>query len=509
MCCMRSIACLLLGTLLQYSHFAATWTQYRGSNQDASASEPIRTNWAESAPTVLWTNSLPFGLSSFSVGDNGRLYTMVRRSRSSQDTEFCITLNAQTGAEIWAVPIDIADYPNGGVGSDDGPRSTPTIDGDRVIAFGSYLNLVCLNATTGAEIWRRNLRADFATENASIIPWQNAASPTVVGDLVIVNFSAGGSDRLLAFNKADGSVKWNRSSFGMTQTTPVAGTIAGMQQVVVFAQRAVFAVDPLTGDILWQHALQYNGTSVAASPVIAGDTVYISRAYPTRAGALVLQITRNNNTFTAARKWEKPNTLMNHWATPVYYNGHYYGMYGQDTLRLQCIDAENGDIKWSATGFGYGSVTRAQDKIIALSDRGDVVLVEADPAQYTEIGRIRPIRSKTWNNPAVSGGKIFIRSTTEAVALDVSASTSEPGPALKLGIAQLTAGRLTLEVATENGAPIDAARAGTISIFSSADMRAAGPWARVTNSTVLSNGRLTLETAQGQPQRFFRTEEPQ
>jgi outer membrane protein assembly factor BamB len=505
MCYMREFAGLFAVILLPTAALAGTWTQYRGSNHDASAGEPIRTNWNETLPSVLWKKALPFGLSSFSVGDNGRLYTMGRRRIATGDTEFCIALDAQTGNELWAAPIGLADYPSGGVGSDDGPRSTPTIDGDHVIAFGSYLNLACLNAATGAEIWKRDLRKDFATASATIIPWQNAASPTVVGNLIIVNFSAGGVDRLIAFNKADGSVAWNQPSFGMTHATPVRGTLAGLEQVIIFAQRAVFSVDPLTGNLLWQYAIRYNGTSVAASPVIAGDTVYVSRAYPINAGALVLQIAKSNTLFTVTRKWEKPNALMNHWATPVYHDGHYYGMFGQDSLRFQCIDAANGDIKWSMSGWGYGSVTLAQGKIIALSDDGEIVLVETNPEQYTEVARLRPIVTKTWNNPAVSGGRIYIRSSSEAVALDVSAPKS--APPLKLGIARLAAGQFTLEVSTENGTPIDPARAGAISVLSGSEFRFPLAWLQLTNSTVLVNGKLTLETVQNEPQRFFRTEE--
>jgi outer membrane protein assembly factor BamB len=506
---MRPLACLFAGMLLlptlHSTMGASTWTQYRGSNNDGVAAEAIRTNWNETLPTVLWKKTLPFGLSSFSVGDNARLYTMGRRPTTGSESEFCLALDANTGAELWATPIGAADYPDGGVGSDDGPRSTPTIDGDRVIAFGSYLNLVCLNATNGLRIWSHNLISEFG---AQVIRWQNAASPTVVGDLVIVSISVPSNDRLIAFNKTSGALVWNRPSFGMTHATPVRATIGGMEQVVVFGQRAVFAVELLKGNVLWQFAVAYNGTSVAASPVVAEDTVYISRAYPNNAGAIVLQITNLNGSFNATRKWEQRNALMNHWATPVYYNGHYYGMFGQDSLQFRCVDAADGTTRWQTTGFSYGSVTRAGDKIIALSADGQIALVEASPEQYVEIARFRPLRTKTWNNPAVSGGRIYVRSTSEAVALDVSVPSSTPAVPLKLGIARFAPGQLTLEVATEDGTPIDAARAGSISLFSNTDFRAPAPWTRITNSTVLANGKLTLETDRSQPKRFFRTEEP-
>src|SRR5687768_18038338 len=102
---------------------ASTWTQYRGSNHDAYYAAPIRTNWTGEAPRVLWRTPMPAALSSLSVA-NGRLFTMGLRRHLNQDREFCIALNADTGAELWATPIDIADYPDGGVGSDEDRKST-------------------------------------------------------------------------------------------------------------------------------------------------------------------------------------------------------------------------------------------------------------------------------------------------------------------------------------------------------------------------------------------------
>lgn len=453
---------------------------------------------------------MPNGLSSFSVAD-GRLFTMGARRISNEDRELVIALNAESGAEIWATVIDVADYPNGGVGTDDGTRSTPTVDGGRVYGFGAYMNLVCLNATNGSTMWSNNLVAEFG---ARIIPWENAASPTVVGELVFVNCNGRANEHLLAFNKHSGAVVWRRGSFGMTHATPVRANIHGVEQIVFFGQTALVGVNPTNGVVLWSYPLRYNGTSVAASPVVVGDTVYISRAYPgslssPQAGALVVQITETNGVFTAAKKWEKVNQLLNHWATPVHVNGHYYGVYGQSTLTLRCVDAEDGDNPWQVSGVGYGSVTRVGDLLLVLSDRGDLSLVEPNPQQHVEIDRIRPLTGRCWNNPAISDGRIYIRSTTEAVALDVSLPNTNPPPPLKVGIAQLTAGSFNFEISAEDGSAIDSSRAAGIGVYTRSDLSASGVWTRVTNSTVLSNGKLTLQVNASVPQSYFRTEAPE
>ena len=507
---MRHLAILaMLGGAIACAS-AASWTQYRGSNHDATATEPIRTNWTAEPPRVLWRKPLPFGLSSFSVGENRRLYTMARRTSGGEQREFCVALNADTGDELWATEVGLADYPHGGVGSDDGPRSTPTIVGDRVITFGSYMNLMCLDAASGDEIWSHELIEEYGSR---LISWQNAASPTVAGDLVFVNSNGRDNEHLIAFRVSDGSVAWKRGSYGMTHATPVRATIGGAEQVNFFGQQALVAVEPTTGNVLWNYPLVYNHTSVAASPVVEGNTVYISRAYPLglvpAAGALVVQVNGENGNFTASEKWQKINQLMNHWSTPVFHDGHYYGNFGQSLLELRCVDASDGETRWAIRDFGYGSVTLVQDKLLVLADDGELVLVETNPEEYSEIARFRPemTNPKCWNNPAVSDGRIYIRSTREALAIDLSVASAAPLPPLKLGVADFGGGAFTLEIAPENGSALDAQLAPRISVTSNSDLDSAIGWMRVSGSTVLTNGKLTLQITPTEARKFFRTEE--
>src|SRR5213083_1637989 len=79
---------------------AGDWPQYRGPNHDGISTETIRTNWSEEPPRQVWKIPLDPGLSSFSVA-GGKAFTLVRRPASGQDQEFCIALNADTGAGLW------------------------------------------------------------------------------------------------------------------------------------------------------------------------------------------------------------------------------------------------------------------------------------------------------------------------------------------------------------------------------------------------------------------------
>jgi len=415
----------LLSAFLWLAANAGDWPQYRGPTHDGVSTESIRTNWTEEPPSELWRVPIGAGLSSLAVAQ-GRVFTLAKGSSPTGDPrEFVVALDADTGDTLWATDLDEASYPNGGVGDDDGPRGTPTVDGDFVYAFGAYLRLVCLRIEDGSLVWER----DFLEElGSSVINWQNAASPLLVGDLIYVNCNAPSGGRLTAVNKADGTEAWREHPDDiMTQATPIATTIAGVPQIIFFARSGLVAVDPATGQELWRYPFAYS-TSTAASPVVGDDVVYCSAAYSSGAGAVT--ITHSGETLTAEELWRlRIGAVANHWATPVYRDGYLYGHYGQSTLDFKCLDLATGDEPWLPPhrGFGYGSVLLVGDKLLVLSGDGELALVEPDPTAYREIARHRALTGKCWNAPAVSNGRIYVRSTREVAALDV-AEAPPPDP---------------------------------------------------------------------------------
>ncbi|MEW6156133.1 MAG: PQQ-binding-like beta-propeller repeat protein [Verrucomicrobiota bacterium] len=483
----------LLQTLAQ----ADDWPQYRGPNHDGFSREQIRLNWTEEPPRQLWRKTMDPGLSSFSIS-GGKAFTQVRRLNGSAQTEFCVALNADTGEELWAVPLDQASYPHGGVGSDDGPRSTPCIDGDRVYVFTSYLRLYCLNANSGQTIWMKDFVADLGS---TVVAWQNAASPVIVGDLIFVNGNAT-NQRLMAVRKSDGAIVWKGQNDRMTQATPVYGVVAGVPQVIFFAQSGLVSVEPETGRVLWRYSLPFS-TSTAASPVIAGDTVYASAAYGVGAG--MVRISKSGLTVTSSQVWRTPGANMNHWATPVFYEGHFYGIYGQSLVSLRCVEASSGVEKWRQDGVGTGGLLRVSDHLLVLTANGTLIVVQPDPAQYREITRFRAVTTgKAWNVPAISHGRIYVRSTLQAAAFDVSLPPP-PAKPLKLQPALSTDAKVfQLKIAAEDGSALDAAQAGKIEIHVSSDLSGEN-WTRLETNPVLNNGVLQIDEPIGAAPKFYRT----
>ncbi len=478
----------------------AEWTQYRGSAGNGVYLGRIRTNWTAQPPRLLWRQPLTNGLSSVTVSGS-RVFTQVRQG----DTEYCLALSTLTGALLWTHPVGLARYPDGGVGSDDGPRSTPVVKDGRVYVLGSYLNLHCLDAVTGASIWSRDLRAEFG---GTVIPWQNAASPLIEGDLLLLNLNAAPA-RLAAFRLDDGALVWRRHNEALTHSTPVAATIGGVRQVIFLTQSGLVALTPADGLQLWRFAALPYSTSIAITPVVESNRVYYAGAYAM--GSAAAEIVELAGALSARQLLGRRSSRMIHWSTPVAVNGYIYGLFGQTSGRLRCLDLRNnGEYTWEGPDFGTGATLLVDGKIFVASEYGDLVLVEPDPAAYREITRFRATQGRIWNSPALSDGVLYVRATTELAAFDVA---PPPPPPVRLTASpDLVEGRIRFEVANVNGAPIEAERVPRLLLKQSDDLaRPLAEWAPVALAWTLTDGvcRATLEIPPGAAARFFLlTEQP-
>ena len=485
---------------------AADWPQYRGAGHDGVSTELIRTNWAQETPQRVWRVNIGPGLSSLSVA-GGRVFTQVRRYVGNQDSEVCVALNAGTGAELWATPVGIASYPDGGVGNDDGPRSTPSVDGSLVYVFSSYLRLFCLNATNGNVLWSRNFVTEFG---ATVIQWQNSASPLIVGDLVIVNCNAP-TGSLIAFNKQSGVQAWRVENDGMTQATPIYTTAGGVPQVVFFTQTGLASLAPASGSVLWRYSFPYNNISLGASPVVGSNFVYCSGAYGS--GAAGVQLTANGGAVSAAQAWRTTGANMNHWATPVFHDGHLYGIYGQSLNSLRCIVMATGVERWRQSVSGQGAgVLLVSGYLLVTLENGDVVLVRPQTTVYSEVARFNAVNGsvsgvppKCWNVPAISNGRIYHRSTTEAACYDVAPHLLRLQPQAS-GSPQA----FRLLVGYQDGSPIPANRVTNIDVLTATNvsLNVTG-WTKLSATPVLTNGQLRVDDTQtlAHSRRFYRAAE--
>lgn len=407
---------------------AVDWPQYGGPNFNRSTPEKIQKVFPEGGPKTVWRVPVTDGFSSFTAS-GGKAFTVVLRDFQGAPRETLIALDANSGKEIWAQPLGPIKINDGGDQGEpdnqggDGPRSTPSVSGNRVYVTSARLVVSCFDAQNGTPVWSHDLIKEHAGRNVS---WQNAASPLIEDNLVLVG-GGGPGESVIAFDKADGKVVWKAHDERITHASPTAAAILGQRQIIFFMQSGLVSVNPQDGKLLWKHPFTYK-TSTAASPVVAGDVVYCAAGYGV--GATAVKISKEGSAFQATEMWitRGNQPVANHWSTPVYFQGHLYGMfsfkeYGNGPLK--CVELTTGKVKWQQPGFGAGQVILAGETVLALSDKGELITVEPNPNQYKEISRAKVVSGKCWSSPTVANGRIYVRSTKEGVCLDAATAMAE------------------------------------------------------------------------------------
>ncbi len=392
-----SVACSAL------AQSAANWPQWRGPNRDGISKETgLLKQWPAEGPTLVWKASgAGGGYSSFSVA-NGKLYTMGLRG----DREFVVAFDVATGKEAWATPHGGAFRNDRG----DGPRGTPTVDGDRVYALGGSGDLTALDARTGKIVWSKNVLQQFGGSN---ITWGISESPLVLGNKVLVNAGGPGAS-IVALNKTDGSVIWKSQSDRAGYSSAIPVEINGATQVVFFtAQRAV-GLDAKDGRLLWEYGRPSNRVANVATPIARANRVFISSDYGTGGG--LVEIGADNK---AQEIWFTQD-MRNHHSSSVLIGDYLYGF---SSAILTAIRFDTGEIAWRDRSVGKGSLVYADGNLYCFSENGVVGLVEATPAGYKEKGRFRIAQGNlpTWTHPVVVGGRLYLRDQDTIYAYDVRA----------------------------------------------------------------------------------------
>jgi len=421
---MKMLRCLTLSAVVCFMLHAALapaadWPLYRGQDQDGISTEKVAVQWGGDGPKVLWRTPTNTGFSSFAVAD-GRVFTQVVREINGSSREICLALDASTGKELWFADIARGEGYSGGdtAGGGDGPRSTPSVSDGKVYLLTPDLVVHCLTASYGRPVWKRDLMQQNHGRN---IAWNSAASVAVDGNLVFVG-GGGPGESMLALDKLTGDVVWQTGDERITHSTPVVATIQGQRQVIFFMQSGLVSVDAKSGRQLWKFPFRFN-VSTAISPVVSGSIVYLSAGYDV--GSAACRIQRQGTQFSVKKLWFSPGNqpVVNHWSTPVCKDGYLYGMFGFKQFKrgpMKCVELATGRVMWQTPGFGQGNLILVGDRLVALAEDGNLVIVEATPSAYKEIARTRAFTDKCWTTPAFSDGKIFVRSISQGICFDVS-----------------------------------------------------------------------------------------
>jgi len=373
------------------------WYRWRGPDLNGISKETgWQAHWPATGPKVLWKASVGTGFASFSVS-GGHVYTMG--NANSTDTTFC--LDARTGEVVWhqsyPCPLDPKNF-------EGGPCATPTLADGRVYTFSRKGDLFCLDAAKGAVIWSKQLNRELGLE---IPTWGCACSALVEGEMVVLNMSSAG----VAFDKKSGKVVWVSEKSAGAYATAVPLTIGGDRCLAILSRQTLVAVKAANGQEVWSYPWKTEYDVNAADPIVAGNKVFISSGY--NHGATLLDISGPKPT----KVWENKN-MRNHFDSCVLWQGY---LYGPDDNGLRCLAFDTGDLKWTDGGFGKGSLMVADGKLVALSEKGELIIADPTPDAFKPISRAKVLIGKCWTTPILSNGHIYCRNADGAVVcLDVS-----------------------------------------------------------------------------------------
>lgn len=371
---------------------AADWPQWRGPLRTGiSAEKGWNYRWGASGPREVWSANVGEGYS-MAVVKSGRLYTMG--NSGGKDVVSC--LDAATGRKIWNFSYAC---PAGDYG---GPRATPTVDGAAVYTLSREGLAHCLNAATGKVIWSRDLRKETGGETPR---WGFAGSPLVHAGKVYYNVGGNG----IALD-GGGRVVWKSRGGTAGYSSPLLFGSGKQQALLLFTAPGLVAVNPQTGKQLWQFPWDTSYDVNAADPIQFGEHVFISSNYG-RGGAL-LKVSGGQPSVI----WQNRN-MRNHFNSCVLVGSQ---LYGNDENTLKCIDAATGQERWRSRGMGKGGLIAADGKLIVMTERGELLVVQATPERYTELARARVLDGTCWTAPTLANGMIYARNHEgKLVCLDV------------------------------------------------------------------------------------------
>ncbi len=421
-------------------------------------------DWKERQPRVVWKRAIGSGWSGFAAV-NG--YAVTLEQRGAEEAVVCYAI--ETGEPVWANSI-VARHEQamGGIG----PRSTPTIHQGRVYALGGTGVLRCLDGSNGRLLWSDDLlarygfsvlekndpawRADIQVNEESLVMWGRAASPLIVDNLVVVpgggvsqdlasrlalkkgkglptDTSRLGPKNLVAFDGESGRVVWESESLKevvidnvqtlvadqVSYASPALASVAWRRQILIVNEATASGHDPATGERLWSFPWpsHSNGDACASQAVaVAANQVLLSKGYSAGAELIEIGAGASGEELAAKSVWKMPKVLQTKFTNVVVRDGYGFGL---SEGILECVELSSGKRMWKSGRFGHGQILGVGERLLVLSEEGELSLVELNAKKYVSLGTVPAIEGKTWNTLCLYGKKLLVRNSQEAACLEL------------------------------------------------------------------------------------------
>ena len=407
----RPLTCVFL--LLVFIHFesksfAEDSPHWRGINRDGIYREAgLLTTWPADGLKPLWVvEDDGDGYSSVSVA-KGAIYT----TGMTPDTHRgLLTSLGLDGKRNWQI-----EYGPEWEGNQPGTRCCPSVDDGCVFILSGHGLLVCLDVTSGAVIWQKDIAKEFGGEAPAC---GFAESLLIDGENVIC--TPGGRDAsLVAWNKKTGDMAWTTKGFSEQSAycSPILVERGGIRLIVTLTAQSLVGVDASNGAVVWKTPFDENEKlqNHSVSPVYADGLIYATSGH--RKGGQMYALAEDGRSVML--KWSDEVLNTNHGGL-VFVDGYVYG--SNTTHRWVCLRASDGNVMYRASGVGQGSIIYADGNLYCYGEKGNLGLVRAKPEAYEEVSRFKIAagEGQHWAHPVISDGRLYIRHGDTLSAFDIA-----------------------------------------------------------------------------------------
>jgi outer membrane protein assembly factor BamB len=398
---------ILIFLLLTSPLVAADWPQFLGpSRTGVYTGAPLNEKWSASGPRALWRKHVGQGLSGPAVAQN-RVILFHRL----ENREVVEAFDSLTGAPQWrhAYPTTYRDD----FGFDEGPRAVPVVADGMVFTYGAEGKLHAIELATGKPLWNVDAMRDFDVPKGF---FGAAGSPLVENGRVIANVG-GKKGGIVAFEAKSGKVLWTATTDAASYSSGIGATMLGRRYAVFLTRDSLVGLDPANGEVRFQRPWRARqAASVnAATPVIVGNSIFVSAEYGPGAGLLQFDGAKLQDV------WSSNDVLSNHYATSVYHDAQLYGFHGRQEFGpvFRAVQFQTGKVLWSTDRFGAGTVTLAGNRLLIVRESGEMVLAALSPKAFQPVARAQILRATIRAYPAIADGIVYVRNDDTLVALDL------------------------------------------------------------------------------------------
>ncbi len=399
------------------SNESSEWPGWRGANRDGQVAwlpEKLPAN-----ATFAWQKKLNGPALAGVAAAQGVVVVADRDPTDRQDVFHC--LRARDGETLWTVAYPAPGEMDYGLSA----RATPLIEGDRVCLLGAQGTLLVVELATGKILWKRELTRDFEARTPK---WGWCASPLLVDGLLIVNPGSAQAS-LVGLNWRTGEIVWKSPGAAAAYAGFIIGRFGGQRQIIGYDAVSLGGWDPQTGKRLWTLSPPVTGDFNVPTPVaIDGKLLVATENNGTRLYGFNANGTINPQPLAASSELS-PDA-----STPVVAAGQVIGCSGSG---LHGLDLAGG-LKplWSGledTVSDFGSLIASRDRVLALSFRGELLLLNPSRTSPEVSSRLRLFDGdpELYSHPALSGHRLYVRSPAGVCCLVL-----DPGNGAEPSLAQ-------------------------------------------------------------------------